>query len=252
MAESSPYIDQIDAYLRKQLSPEEHFAFEQALDADLELKDALKKHLEALIAIRQKGFQEEVKKGVAEFEGEKETKIRRLSPLRLMAMAAAILLLAVVVWWLLPAAQNDSQALFASHFYAPNASDLRRGGPQSPADSLPTPLIQGLQAYQQQLYPAAIADFRAVDGDRLTASERSWLSLLTGVSYLVSANTDSAQFFLSRADMHSEMGDWYLALTALKGEQLEKARRQLEEIAQDDNHDYQLLAQALLADWGNE
>ena len=109
MAEQSPYIEQIDAYLRKQLSPEEQSAFEQALESDPDLKIALKTHLEALVAIRQKGFLEEIERGVGEanLASANKGKTRRLSPIWLFATAAAILLIAVAVWWLFPAAQND-------------------------------------------------------------------------------------------------------------------------------------------------
>lgn len=252
MGEQTPYIDQIDAYLRKQLSEEEQRSFDQALADDPALAAALKSHLETLVAIRQKGFQEEIEEGVRELDTElpsqQEAKTRPIIPYRLLAMIAAILLLAVAVWWLIPASQNDSDQLFLSHFYAPAALDLMRGGAQSPPDSLPTPLVEGLRAYQNKAYIEALEDFRAVEGDRLTAAERSWLNLLRGVSFLAESEIDSAQSFLTKADFHPEMADWYLALSEIKAKQFISAQQRLQSIAQDDTHEYQLLAKKLLKD----
>lgn len=248
----SPYIDQIDAYLRKQLSPEAQAAFEQTLAEDASLADALKLHLEALVAIRQKGFQTEITEAESETKDgtfvENVAKTRRLVPLHLFLIAASITLIAMLSWWVITASQNDAEKLFAAHFYAPSASDLLRGGAQTPADSLPTPLVEGLQAYQKGAYNKAIKDFSAVPKDRLTAFERSRLNLLSGVSYLIGAEYDSARSYLISADMHTEAVDWYLALSYLRAKDDKAALDLLNKIAQDDTHEYQLLAQKLLAD----
>ncbi|MFK7921217.1 MAG: hypothetical protein AB8H47_04635 [Bacteroidia bacterium] len=248
----SPYIEQIDAYLRKQLSPEAQLAFEQALEDDASLADALKQHLEALVAIRQKGFQSEIAETESETKDEafveNVAKTRRLTPLRIFLVAASITLVAMLSWWVMTASQNDAEKLFAAHFYAPAASDLLRGGAQTPADSLPTPLVEGLQAYQKGAYSEAIVDFSAVPKDQLTAFERSHLNLLSGISYLVGAEYDSAQLYFQTADMHVEAADWYLALSYFRAKDFKTARELLSKIANDNTHEFQLLAQKLLAD----
>ncbi|MEL6590493.1 MAG: hypothetical protein AAFQ68_10445 [Bacteroidota bacterium] len=248
MADTNPYIAQIDAYLRRELSPEQTEAFEAALAQDTELEAAVKAHLEALVAIRQRGFQEEIEaaeieKPVPQIE---ESRIRSIRPL--WYVAAAVVLLFAIGWWLLPASQNDGDRLFAEYFHAPVALDLIRGEAQSPADSLPTPLVQGLQAYQREGYEEAIKRFKETNGNALTAAERSWIQFLTGLSFLANSEADSALHYLAQAEGQTEAAEWYQALALLRKGAFAEAKKKLQTISEQPKHAYHALAVELLGE----
>ncbi|MEL6672233.1 MAG: hypothetical protein AAFR61_08565 [Bacteroidota bacterium] len=228
----------MDAYLRKQLPPEEMAAFEQELQENPSLKEALSLHLQALIAVRQAGFREETTQGLAD----PSPVVKPLNWRRWAVAASVAGLVGLGAWWWVNRATPDPQALFAQYYYQPEASlDVR--GTQVGEDTTYTDL---LSLYEQAAFTPFLSQIHEIPKDSLTLATHSWFQLLGGISHLEMQQPDSALHYFSRAHQHPYQQQWYTAMTYLQQTKLPEAKNLLRAMVADDQHPYQPQASALL------
>lgn len=238
--EQKDFTEQIDAYLRKTLSEEEARLFETELDKSPRLQSELKLHLQALVAIRQKGFQEEITNQSLD-----ETPIKKVNWTRMAVAASAVLLVgAMGAWWWTQKSTIDSEELFATYYYAPEVQTDLRGTSSS---ETPLEVLQPLyENFSKGDYDASIASFHQIAKDSLEKETTSALMILMGISQFESGSIDSANYYLNQASLNSDQKEWYQAMILLKQNKLPETAEQLRAIVRDENHTYYLQAIELL------
>lgn len=228
-------IEQIDKYLKGELTEAERIAFEKQVEADSALAEELKAQVKAEYAIRTeaKAAQKAALK-VAYARLEAEGGLTQIRPFYqrsgfLVAVAAAVVLLFFAVRFLGESPQMSPDELFAAHM-EPQPISFTRG-------SQDTALINLGNAYQQADYSQAITEAEKLLADSLHASSpKIWLSL--AISQLMINQPQAALESLKEVDEGSAFREqklWYEALALLKVD-LVMAKEKLLVISQSEHY----------------
>ena len=170
-----------------------------------------------------------------------ETKIRKLPIIRnAWAIAASVtLLLAAIVTFQFLLNKDNTSDLYASNFKPFKASNVRSEVKEGIYWS-------AVELYQKQDYKAALGVFQDVSNEKY----QNQRYLFMGNCHLMLGQTEEAIVVLQKVDEKSEFiadAKWYLALSYLKKDRVEKAASLLEELTKQGNL-YQNKAQKLLED----
>jgi tetratricopeptide (TPR) repeat protein len=164
---------------------------------------------------------------------------RPVAPWRWVAAASVILAISVGVWlaWFRPASPTLAQAAFVA-FYHPEP--IMRGGNDCPTKF--TPVI--IQYRNQQYANALIALQNLPDNEVYTIYYR-------GLCYLALHDAARAISLLKAAKQQSngslqQRAEWYLALAYLANNDLDDGRKQLEIIHQQPEHPFGVVAKKIL------
>ena len=155
----------------------------------------------------------------------------------ILAAAVIILLVCFNLFFQKPA----SEKLFAQ-FYEPSVLSITRNGD---ADNQ---LAQAEKLYNNKNYNAAIPLLQSI---LKTQTQNSQIQLALGNAYVNDDKPESAiqqfQSILDRNDaLYADQAKWFLALTYLKTNQLEKSKGLLEELANDTGADFHEEAEDLV------
>jgi len=233
--------ERIDAYLRKQLSPEEQQTFEKELEESSDLQESLHQHLEAMMAIRQAAFQAEVQAGIPEAPS---ATIRSFQAVRWLVAASVVLLLGLILWQF--SRRPSDQQLFTEYYQPPKIAENIRGGDPDKNSIPETTFTQAQKRFADGQYQEALTLFLQTKTDSLSQSNQSWRQLLIGICHLELGQYAESRTFIRQANEHPNPQDWYLALLDLAESKRPEAQERLRAIAEDESHLYVLQARALL------
>lgn len=233
-------ITLIEGYLGEDLTEEQRVAFEDRLKNDRDLAAHLKlmSDLPAAINSDVDLFRDKWSQMVAEERAAetKPTKVRSIRPLYLLI--AAMLVGAVFGTFMFNS--TSSSNLYAEHFTMPpeNISTRANDGIEQ---------LQGaLDAYQQEDYQTAVAQFEGY----LTAHPNDWgTKFYYGASLMALDRQSDARITLSEVaeqqGNYQGAAQYYLALSYLKSEDEDAAKRVLTILGQSDSS-YSKQAQTIL------
>jgi anti-sigma factor RsiW len=237
MSERERHYENIERYLRGELSDAERRAFEAAMAQEEALQKEVALHRELEDTFGDPEYQQllgvlkEVDAGTAS-PAEKGKKVRLLRSRRWwMGIAATLLLLVAVTAVLLLRSDRtpSTDELFAQHF-SPYPVDAFRTGEGQPPEAL--------RAYQAGRYAEAARLIEALPADSVT----TLMTFYRGVALLADGQpTEAAPVFEKLLEENAlpilvQPSQWYLALAYLEEGAVEKARQRLEGIAEDEHH----------------
>ncbi|MEM1327937.1 MAG: hypothetical protein AAGI23_18405 [Bacteroidota bacterium] len=263
-------INEIEAYLNKEMSEAERIAFEQRLEVDGELAKEVEFHRAVVGGIDKAGvldFRVMVGEVHQELKGEQffeaktvaqkpETKVRtmRFGRRRILSIAASFAVLLVAAWWLFLRPISPEQ-LYANNFELPDnqlttqiEDRLAATGFGTNKSALRT-LEEAMTEFETGNYVKAISGFRAFK----TAAPQDGLvaqaSLYEAVALLELNEVTEAQNLLldlvqNDASTLQEDAQWYLALSYLKIENTATALEWLNQL--NDSAEYGTEAQRLI------
>ena len=216
--------DNLDAYLRKELSSEEQQKLEKEIAENEELAQELKRQemvLEHIELIEDRRMAEQVK-AIHLQEMKRRRQGGRIRSIRQWAAAAAVvLLLSIAGWWLWPTS-NSPEQLFAQHY---EAYDLTFGN-RSEGD----PLVLAGSSYLANDYEAAAVAFESILQDDPTQSKARFA---LGICHMELKQWGNAvqsfeQLVKGQDALYADNARWYWALALLKLDRAEEAASQLE------------------------
>lgn len=232
-----------------QLSAEEKADFERRLADDPAFAAEVAEYATMLAAIQQEGDRQldaqltEHAKTLMQTEASpllQAPKVRTMTIYRrILYAAAAVVALALVAlpFWLNHGVSQTPEQLFAAHFAAPPAPEVRDAAPQA-----------WREAYAQGDYQSAAKDLSVLLADT-TFTQRSEASFYLGVTQLALGNTNEALSALkqvSRDSYDSEAAQWFSALALLKSGKTEEAEIIVDDIVHQSSHPYNKEARELL------
>lgn len=236
--------DQIQAYLDGTLSEEDRLSFEEQLKTNKALKQDLQLHQEVDRSIdKPKALEMEVLlqdiggEFAAKYTTSRKPKIvpmgakRRSLPIYKWAIAASFALLISFLWWQFGTNMSpiNAQDLYANA-YEPYAISTNI---RSIDDATSTVFQEGQKKYQLGEYQSAITLFSsALAADSLAREDAIALHFYKGVAHLGNGELDLAQQELETAlatsnHIYVQQTYWYLALIALKNDDLTTAKARL-------------------------
>lgn len=214
-------FDNIDAYLRNELSKNERKMFEQQMSNDPSLADMVQQQRAAIRlveAIGDKKIKAQIKDAVQGHSGKKEAIVKRIRPRwqTVVGIAASFLVLALALWFLMNKPSND--ALFASNYEVYNLNVNSRD------NNLDEDIRQAVSLYQASNFSEALPLF-----ERIYQSENDskWL-IAQAISRIETSQFQSAIDILASVrtndqDAYQGPALWYTALAYLKLDQKEEA-----------------------------
>lgn len=230
MDENKTSQDYIDQYHAGEILEED---FQKRLESNTNLQLAFLQYQEDLKVIRA-GAKEQLKKKVALALEKHEQKKTRIFPLkRLLQIAAAVTLLAVSIFLIKGINQSSSTTdLFAANFELPAAAVERNATPQSAAWN------DAMIAYANQDFKKTI-DLLVplVDQRDFPFADRGHLYI--GLSQLMQNENQKAVNNFEAINSESSFvqdAEWFRALAFLKIDDLEKAKKALQKIADQPRH----------------
>ncbi|HNE50039.1 MAG: hypothetical protein U0T31_05515 [Chitinophagales bacterium] len=228
--------EQIKKYLANELSPPERNAFEQEMENDPFLMEAI----EGLTMSNSSWTMPELNQKESALYSDinaqlnkKETgKIVAMPFFRYAAAASIIGILALVSWRLFLAPKAiDEQAVYAAYFHPLTHPDGIIRGAQSQTDE-----AAAIQAYESEDYFAAIKYYEKLVSNNPVNVKNN---LFLGVSLLATNQPKKAIEVLSKftasEEYHADI-EWYLALAYLKNKDLQQAQIIFTALAKEDSY----------------
>jgi tetratricopeptide (TPR) repeat protein len=223
--------EQIERYLREEMTPAERADFALMLANDAVLKKEMVLHAGLQGLARREEFVQSLS-GVARDHFAAEP-VQAAGSRRLLywsAAAAVVLLAAIGIFLMQSPSKSSSQELFMAYFApydVPTA--LRSEGSLHTGEAS----RQAFERYSQKDYAAAIPLFSQALED--ATGNKMLLVFSRGICYLATDNTPQAEhdFQMVLDDNNSlfvDQAGWYLALTHLKAGQTEAARAALRSV----------------------
>lgn len=228
--------EQIKKYLANELSPQERNAFEQEMESDpflLEAIDGLTLSNPSWSMPDLNLKEIELNAGIdAQLNKPKKGKILAMPFFRYAAAACIVGVLALVSWRLFLAPKAlDEQTIYAAYFHPLTHPDGVVRGAQSKSDEM-----TAIQAYENEDYFSAIKYYeKLVNNNPINVKN----NLFLGVSYLATNQPKKAIEVLSKiADSEEYHADivWYLALSYLKNKDLQQAQSAFASLAKEENY----------------
>lgn len=221
------------------MSEEEKKEFEQSLDNSPEIQEAFKDFLTSKRLGYEMGRLDQKKAFHTLSEAQQEQPKSRRLWLGISAAAAVIIILLALITLIPQLSQPTPSDIFAEQFSLPEVP--------TEMGKLEDSLIKKANvAFENGDYQQAISLFEQVNQDNISSFLQSQIALLSGVSYLKLNEGDQARNSLERANQHTEMADWYLALSWLGENQVENAQQAFQKIATTKGHFYQDKAKKIL------
>lgn len=253
MANENRY-EQLDRYLDGTMTPEEHRAFEAALEQDKQMQKALLLQRDLRAGIDRLGhtaLRDRLRLIHQEEVGEQEAPVVSLGSdrglWRRWAAVAALLVAAVgLLYWAVHQTALTPGDLYASHYEPYPLSLTQRGAPEQVAQQ------QAEMAYQSGDYSTALPLLhRLVQAD----PDDGELVLATAIAEWETGKTDEALTRLQSLEDHPLLKDrafWYQGMIYLKQENWAGAQTALEAVAADEGSRFMESAGELLEKLSNQ
>lgn len=235
------HIAQIEAYLGKEMTPEEQAAFEGRMDND----PALAQEVQNWLAAKYVGFEaqrEQFKQDLANrYVPQESRRVLSLNNRQSLLAAAAVLVLLIVLaglWMLSPSSSSLSGEDMIAEVYVPVQPSTNRSLPDAE-------LLTGAHTFFNfEQYSKAQATYLEWLSNHPDST--SHISLYLGQTYLVSGQSQLAleQFRISTA--YPQEAEWFSALAMIQMEDWASARLALEFIISNPSHHFHSRAQELL------
>lgn len=238
-------------YRLNQMSAEEKADFEQRLTNDPAFASEAAEYATILDVIRLEGdrqldaqlseqakilFQTEARPNLLTSKTRNMMTFRRI----LYAAAAAVVLLLIALpFWLNNRVSQTPEQIFAAHFTAPLAPEVRDASRQA-----------WREAYAKGDYQQTVGELNTLLADQ-TFTQRSEASLYLGVSQLALGNANEALAAFKQVSRDSydwESAQWYSALAFLKLGKKDDAKIIVDDIVHQSGHPYNKEAKEVLAE----
>ena len=217
------HIEKIEKFLRDQLTSGEKEAFENEIDSDENLKEAVSDLSKVLKGMENSSIREEIRSIHERKSQMPNTKSRRVELNWFYRVAAAFLLLAVV--WYFTSLSESNQELYANYFSPyPDAISLRGEGTEE--------ISKAMKLYAGGSYSEAAVLLSAVEKESLYFEDtRFYLA----ICLLASDETSESITILAQLEKQQQSRflpqiRWYLALAYLKNDELRKSIESLNTI----------------------
>ncbi len=242
--------DEIIAYLAEELTASEKEAFEQRLQTDPVVAEALARHRSFEDVLHGYPAHKQQKTDLTDlyrqFDKKQSARPFRLLPYSLVI--AAVLAILIAVFWVLPnTGRYCPEELYAEVFiprdapqYAGQAQDatqLLRSGHTRFNEAKP---VEAAASYQQALAMGTLSPELQIEARFFLGQSLMQQGDYTAALTSLAGVTDGPAVQLSQ---------WYIALCHLALGQIDKAKPILEDISQQPAHDRQAEASALLKKW---
>ncbi len=213
-------MEQIDAYLLGTFTPAERSDFESRLGTDLKLQQKVAQQRQQMQAVEISALKASLEDFHQEVEEEQKSK-RKFS--NWMAIAASIVLILGVSLWFLLSTGSSTQKVFSRNF-VPDP-----GLPTTMSSNSQFEFYSGMVSYKQKNYSDAILSWEPLYAAN---PKNDTVVYFLGVAHLANGNTKQAQTYLELSNAHAnssfpEETQYYLALTYIKENKVEKAKKLL-------------------------
>ncbi|MEM6806681.1 MAG: hypothetical protein AAF696_35095 [Bacteroidota bacterium] len=238
----SPDPERIQLYLSGNMKREDQIAFEQEMDEEEALREAVRESALASWTIQAYGQKEEMAKLNELYEANtKSARILEMNYRRWLAVAAITALLLLSYFFLRPTQSLNYQEVLVSYYEAPASPDVMS------VDALEM-LRKADMAYATGKWREALQTYAEIPEDSLSAFQDSRVALFSGICQMELDNWDAALAELQKADQHLEQRDWQEAFVYLRKGDREKGIELLERIANLNEHYYAEKAKDFLKD----
>ena len=242
------YINQADQYLDGQLDNMERQEFENVLQGNTDLRQAIKKHVIARSVINQQGEQELKLTFKKAFENDKKVPTSNQSksthsklPYLLTFLLGLGLLIYGLLHWGDAFSSDDSREknspMLIAEIQDPTYELFRS---DATLDSLSTLWNEAIISFSQRNYEEALKKITLIETDSVYVdNNRGKLSLLKGVSLLHLESYEQSLTTLGKISSTNPYYDqslWYSSLVHYFKEDYSTARTTLESILQDPDH----------------
>lgn len=240
--------EEIIAYLSGELAPSEQEAFEQRLQADPALAQAMKRHQAFEQQLREFGAYQKKAEEVRRLN-EQFSSPSTIKPFHLLVLVAIIVGLIAGFLYLSQNQQYCPEELY-TEFFEPRSAPELAGQAQDAEQSLRL----GHSRFNQQMIPQAIRLYEeAIASSTLSPELQMEAYFYLGQSLMIQGKFDDALQHLSKIEQgpYQQLAQWYRALAQLALGQIEPSKPLFEEIALAAAHDRQAQAKSILDKWGN-
>ncbi|MEL6864314.1 MAG: hypothetical protein AAFP19_07845 [Bacteroidota bacterium] len=228
----------IEQYLAGQLQEPQLANFEQRLQTDPALQEALRLHQEMAQSLKGEkvhAFRQVLSEVDQEWQLPKATKTPILQSIRIrqiIGIAASVILLAAAYFYLSSQPQASSDDLFAANFEA-YPMILSNRAPNAPTTS---PTAKAIQAYEQKDFQEAVRLFQAL---QTNTADSTTYRFYIAIAELAQGNANIAIPILEvlsqtpsdeSINLLQEQSHWYLALAHLQNGNLEQSKAILQRI----------------------
>ncbi|MGB3344662.1 MAG: tetratricopeptide repeat protein [Aequorivita sp.] len=220
-ADKSAILHQIDQYLLGHLEGDELRSFKKRLEQDPEFSKTV---AEQRLLIEGIG-EFHLKKQLDRYHSQMELENVNKKPLAIwLAIAASVVILIGISFWAISDTETAAQKVFAKNF--------------QPDPGLPTTMgatsdyefYSGMVSYKRKEYSDAIALWESLYSAN---PKNDTLIYFLGVAYLAEGNNEQAERYLKvaqtrKGSMFAEEAIYYLALTQLRENKVQEAKKTLE------------------------
>lgn len=225
------YSSTIEKYLTNDMDYAEKKSFEKEVSKNKELSDEflLTKSIDAAISredildLRTKLIAARNESGISKTGGPVVVSMWK----KYWYAAASVILLASISGYFLWGGQNthSNDRLFAQYYSPDNLINITRSSDAN--------IVEAIIKFQEKDYTASARLFTQILQND-SSNIAGWFYF--GISSIETSNFSEAEAAFNRiinneGNLYAEHSEWYLALTYLKSNQIEKARLQLEKIA---------------------
>ncbi|MEM7368747.1 MAG: tetratricopeptide repeat protein [Bacteroidota bacterium] len=237
-------IEKIERYLEGRMEEAESKAFEEVLKHSAELRTQVDELLLAKGTLFHQGRTQLKKSLLDDWDRMTNPKPATLPRLwQYVALAASVALIVLMDWYVVNSAlPQHSTDLYTSHYNHPQVSIIRN------PDSLEQTITKAHLLYEQKQFTQASAIYASLIEQNPAVSEE--VRFYQGICYLNMNRLDSALIHLQslQSPNYIDAGKWYSILIRLKQGEVEQARKESRELAQNGSKYYKLRAQKLLSD----
>lgn len=235
------FIDQIDGFILGKLSSIEEEEFRRQLLIDSSLAQEVTKReliLSGLEALGNQEMKDRIKwvrkKMLEEEKNPPQKKGRNRSLLLWISTAAAIFIFCLIGWQFLNPSEANPSEIFAES-YQPYINNFGSRGTDATKDYLPAGAY-----YDSKNYTAAIPLFQNI---LKIEPKNSEVELILGDCLLSINKTEEAIFHFNavlkrQTNLYNDPAQWFLALSYLKQNEIEKCENTLLDLTQDTRADY--------------
>lgn len=233
--------DEILKYLDGEMSPDQRSEFEDRLKSDSEMKkmyDLLKLIYKTIDIDNEKDLSEKVNNAY-----EKHIRIRRLKVYLYTVSAAAVVALLVVFYFSYFNQAVSTQELFSQNYQPYKIENTIRGKISEKGQ-----FEKAIEQYESGDYKDALNTLSSLSGD---STDQRIVSFISGQIYLATGDCKEAitSFNICLADSKcslSEHAQWYLALSYLKCDQIENAKKEFNIVIESSEY-YREKSEAILS-----
>lgn len=235
----------VKKYLANELSPQERNAFEQEMENDPFLMEAI----EGLSMVNNQWSMDAIEKVEEEVNHKIDMKINEPKKGKVVSMsffryAAAACIIGIIGFasykMIFVTKQLDEQAIYASYFKPLTNPDATVRGENGATDE-----SQAIQAYEKEDYFEAVNAYQKLVANNPDNVKNN---LFLGISFLGTNQPKKAIDVLNKITTSEEFHfdiQWYLALAYIKNKELQNAQTTLSNLTKEENY-YQKEAQEIL------